>query len=212
MDTTDKLELCSARHYGYRVFQRLMGDKPTPQLFAAIDVELLREAFAIIGVAQDDFALDALVAALAGANEQADQLSSQYARVFVGPAALPAPPWESVYRDHRRMVMTRTTLSVREAYRAQGFIPQRYPHVPDDHLALELDFLAELASGALEACQAGDEQACLRFEAAGHAFACEHLGTWAADFARDVRENADAPFYATAAAALATFVAADVRG
>ena len=212
METNDMMEQLSARRYAYCVFQRLMGDAPAAEVFEAIDAELLRESFSIAGIDEDDPRAVAFFDALAAASADAEGLSGEYARVFVGPAALSAPPWESVYRDHRRMLMTPVTLSVREAFRAQGFIPQRYRHVPDDHVALELDFLAALAGEVLEACKAGDMEACERQVESGTRFASEHLGAWVSDFANDLRKKADAPFYAAAGDMLGAFVEADTAG
>lgn len=209
MENEELMELLSARQYAYSVFQRVLGDVPTAELLDAIDADLLRTAFEIVGVAADDGSVDAFIDAISPACDGIEALASQYARIFVGPGDLPAPPWESVWRDHRRMLMTPTTLSVRDAYRAQGFIPERYPHVPDDHVALELDFLAALSTDALEACHRGDEAEALRLRDAGTRFAAEHLALWAGDFARAVSEKADSPFYTVVTMALAAFVSAD---
>ena len=227
MTTTDTMELLSALHYVYSVFQRIMGDVPTLELFNAIDVPLLSEAFEIVGVSASD--VQPFLDMLADPALDVDTLARDYARIFVGPSALPAPPWESVYRDRKRVVMTATTLAVRDAYRAQGFIPARYPHVPDDHLALELDFMAALAGEALQAAQAEDMPVendasgvvgsdaqgdvdgsrCRELVSVANRFCADHLGVWVADFARDVSERDGSAFYSAAAWALAAFVAAD---
>ncbi|ACV21137.1 uncharacterized component of anaerobic dehydrogenase [Slackia heliotrinireducens DSM 20476] len=116
-----------------------------------------------------------------------------------------------MYRDNKCVVMTATTLGVRNAYKAHGFIPQRYPHVPDDHLALELDFIAALTAEALQACQAGDIDAASKHEADAVQFTHDHLSAWAPFFAEDVRDKGKAPLYATVAQTMAAFVEATVR-
>ncbi len=211
MTTTDHMELLSARWYGYGVFQRIMGDEPTQELIDVIDADVLSEAFSIMGVAEE--CISPLLDQLRDPSLDVDTLSSDYARIFVGPASLPAPPWESVYVDRKRVVMTETTLRVRNAYRAQGFVAKRYPHVPDDHLALELDFMAALAQEALEAAQeeglSGEH--CSTALQASSKFAKEHLNIWIKEFARDVDEKCKAAFYAAASKALAAFVDSDVQ-
>lgn len=153
--------------------------------------------------------LDALVMQLAAAPSNLDAVAGDYARIFVGPAALPAPPWESVYRGKKRMIMTETTLSVREFYRACGYEAKQYRHVPDDHVAIELDFLAALAQETLDACASGDGGAAQRAFDASTSFLDAHLGTWVSEFAADLHERAGSPFYCVVADALATFVACD---
>ena len=210
MPATDTMERLSAKLYAYSVFHRLMGDEPTEELFEAIDVDVLRESFEILGVLPNQD-VEAFLTLLSESDRDFDQLKRQYNRIFVGPAALPAPPWESVYRDNKRVVMTATTLGVRNAYKAHGFIPQRYPHVPDDHLVLELDFIAALTAEALQACQAGDVDAASKHEADAVRFTHDHLSAWAPFFAEDVRDKGKAPLYATVAQAMAAFVEATVR-
>ena len=60
-------------------------------------------------------------------------------RLFVGPAALEAPPFSSVYLDGQSLVMSKTTLDVREMYGALGLESPWKNQLPDDHISLELD-------------------------------------------------------------------------
>lgn len=60
-------------------------------------------------------------------------------RLFVGPAALEAPPFSSVYLDARGLVMGQTTMDVRQMYAALGLESPWKNRLPDDHISLELD-------------------------------------------------------------------------
>jgi len=60
-------------------------------------------------------------------------------RLFVGPAALEAPPFSSVYLDAQRLVMSQTTLDVRGMYASLGLESPWKNSLPDDHISLELD-------------------------------------------------------------------------
>lgn len=60
-------------------------------------------------------------------------------RLFVGPAALQAPPFSSVYLDAQGLVMGQTTLDVREMYATLGLESPWKNLLPDDHISLELD-------------------------------------------------------------------------
>ena len=63
-------------------------------------------------------------------------------KLFVGPAALLAPPYASVYLDGtHRQVMGQTTIRMRELYQVLGLGSPWLNKIPDDHLALELDAL-----------------------------------------------------------------------
>jgi len=65
-------------------------------------------------------------------------------RLFVGPAALEAPPFASVYLDAESLVMGKTTLDVRQMYSALGLESPWKNSVPDDHISLELDAVLAL--------------------------------------------------------------------
>ncbi len=70
-----------------------------------------------------------------------DWLEVEFAfnRLFVGPAALEAPPFSSVYLDAQGLVMGRTTMAVRQMYAALGLESPWKNRLPDDHISLELD-------------------------------------------------------------------------
>lgn len=203
------LDFLAARRFAYTAFQRLLGDRPTLELFNALDIDVLSEALAIVGVADDE--VETLRTLLDGASAKIDALETEYARIFVGPSALPAPPWESVYAGKRRLVMTEDTLAVRNAYRAQGFEPALGRRVPDDHIAIELDFLANLAARALDAAQ--QERIAEHAEAldASEAFLANHLTQWVGDFILDLDAHAESEFYTGIATAVRAFAAADLE-
>jgi TorA maturation chaperone TorD len=67
------------------------------------------------------------------------RLKSEYTALMIGPAKLPAPPWESAYLTRERIIFQESTLKVRRAYQKYQFLPANYPYEADDHLALELD-------------------------------------------------------------------------
>lgn len=100
-----------------------------------------------------------------------------YDRLFVGPEHLPAPPWESVYRSEERLVFNRPTLQVRARYRKEGLAVE-HPGTPDDHIGLELLFMALLAERRAE----GDIGAGL----AQREFLECHLLKWAQSFCSDL--------------------------
>lgn len=60
-------------------------------------------------------------------------------RLFVGPAALEAPPYASAYLEPQALVMGGTTLEVRSMFAAVGLESPWKNTLPDDHISLELD-------------------------------------------------------------------------
>lgn len=59
-------------------------------------------------------------------------------------------PWESVWRDEAKLLFDEKTFQVREWYTRFGLRAPSYNREPDDHLGLELGFLAYLLDLAKE--------------------------------------------------------------
>lgn len=154
-----------------------------------------------------------------------DDLHSEYTRQFIGPASLPAPPWESVFRAQKPVLFQESTLAVRAAYRAAGFKAAGYPHEADDHLATELSFMAALAEqtlaavgatddalaadGAAIAADAAAETSAERFAAlvdAQRRFLDEHLLVWIGEYASRLTDAARPRSVYAAAASVAALV------
>ena len=183
--TMDRLEMHSARRYLYALGQALRGGEPTAERLAAVDDGLVAEAAAVLGL--PDTTASEFVRALAAARADVPEACAAYTTLFIGPAAPKALAWESTYRSLSKALFRQETLEVRNAYRAQGFLPASYPKVADDHIALELGFLAALAGNAAEALQAADEAgAADAVAAASLQFLNDHLLTWIDDYAADL--------------------------
>jgi TorA maturation chaperone TorD len=225
----------AARRYLYALFQSLFGAEPSSEQFQAISLSLVREAFAILGEGDASTAsasgvpdaadtvpvalapasdaptttIDEFLEALSVASSVPEDLNTEYTQLFIGPGKLSAPPWESVYTSGERVIFQRSTLEIRNFYRSQGFIPQLYPKVADDHIALELDFLRLLAERALDAWCEKDKIAYTEALQAGSDFLAEHLLCWIDRFAWDLALSEKSTFYSTLAQTLVTFVNRD---
>lgn len=66
-------------------------------------------------------------------------------RLFVGPRALLAPPYASIYLDNdSSRIMNESTLQIRQFYALLGLVSPWINKIPDDHIALELDALWQI--------------------------------------------------------------------
>jgi TorA maturation chaperone TorD len=122
-------------------------------------------------------------------------LQADYMRLFVGTTQVLAAPWESVYFSRERLVFQQQTLAVRSWYRRFGLEVEKLNQEPDDHIGLQLSFLAHLAGQALQALEAGEEGQLNLLLAAQHDFLKEHLFKWEGDWYALVLEHARTPFY-----------------
>ena len=124
-----------------------------------------------------------------------ERLRWDYTRLFVGPGKVPAPPWESIYRDVEHLHFSEETLDVRNAFCKYDLIPRDFGHEPDDHIGLELDFLHKLSEMASRKAESADEKGLAEILADQKAFLDEHLLKWVPDWTRDVVKSAETDFY-----------------
>ena len=107
-----------------------------------------------------------------------ENLREEYTRLFVGPVVPASLPWESIYLTDAGLLFTERTLLVRSYYKAFGFLPKAYQQVPDDSLALELGFLAELAKESLHAWKQGNTPLLDKLLTGTYHFLCMHPLKW----------------------------------
>jgi TorA maturation chaperone TorD len=103
--------------------------------------------------------------------------------------------WESVYLTESHLVFQEQTLQVREWYRRFGLQMERLHREPDDHIGLELSFIAHLASRAVQAIDEVDEASLDSLLQAQREFLSEHLLRWGPAWAKLVKKHAQTDFY-----------------
>lgn len=187
MLTQEKKELYEVilanRRFLYALFHKTFGREPDHAFLDILSSESVQEAFRLFSEEPGDDMEKAcsFLCRLKDKYEDQDFLEKirrEYMRLFVGPEKLIAPPWESVYRSKQGLLFQESTLTIREIYHSQGFLPQGYPHVADDSLALELDFMSRMAERSLQALKEerlDDLSACLSVQ---ESFLRVHLLFW----------------------------------
>lgn len=116
-------------------------------------------------------------------------------RLFVGFGRVLAPVWESVHFTEERLVFQESTLDVRRWYQRFGLEPENLHKEPDDHIALEMAFIAHLANLAVQALDIGDHEQCEKLLQAQRDFCSTHLIRWAPLWSQQVLENTKTDFY-----------------
>ncbi|MDM3777405.1 Tat proofreading chaperone DmsD [Proteus mirabilis] len=82
---------------------------------------------------------------LAQTTYQDETLAQAYQRLFIGPYALPAPPWGSVYLDHENVLFGDSTLDLREWMLENGIDIALTQNEPEDHFGLMVMMVAWVA-------------------------------------------------------------------
>jgi len=142
-------------------------------------------------------------------HEGFEELAIDHARLFVGPFALLAPPYGSVYLEGERRLMGDSTLAVGECYGEVGLeVAPGFNGTPD-HIAVELEFMHFLVVKELDALAGGRLDRAQNFRQKQRVFLERHLDAWVPDFSRSVEEQAQTRFYRSLAAATRLFIESD---
>ncbi len=190
------------RGYGYDVLKKLFYVEPAKQLIQSLrdnkifDNFPFRESKNLIDTGIN--IINKFFADKKDDNEMISEIRWDFTQLFVGPYALPAPPWESVYRSNEHLLYQDTAFEVRRDYLKYNFIPKNYPHEADDNIGFELDFMLQLST----------DKSALRDS---RKFLQEHLTKWIPDFSRDVQKYALTEFYRGAAIILKGFIFEDLN-
>ena len=110
------------------------------------------------------------------------EMMYEFNRLFVGPDAPKAPPYEACYRNPERTLMQEETLRVRAFYRKAGLEIKNLNTQPDDFIAFELEFLlGMLEDGSAEKKEYARD------------FLRDHLLVWTTDHVKEIRDNTKQP-------------------
>jgi TorA maturation chaperone TorD len=198
MDSETTLIALVNRQFVYELLARAYAAEPDASFLQILDAEHTRQELGLIAHESTESilaALDAVLETLEAGNAL-PHITQDYTRIFIGPGTLKADPWESIHLSDVRALFQQELLPIREAYRAAGFLPARYPHVQDDFIGLELDFLAKLAGAAKDAWTNGDQAAMSERLEQSKAFLDEHLLQWIDSLAAAIEREYGDGFYA----------------
>lgn len=117
-------------------------------------------------------------------------------RLFVGPMAVPAPPYASAWLETDPRLMGESTMDVRDLYHALGYAVPDEGTTPDDHLSFELDAaLALLALRDAPHTSTADarEERGLAVDEAWCWLVAEHMEAWVPRFVQRALAEPDVP-------------------
>ncbi|MFA5535924.1 MAG: molecular chaperone TorD family protein [Bacillota bacterium] len=123
--------------------------------------------------------------------EVIEEVMVEYTSLFLGPGRPKAPLWESVYRTPEGVIFGPSTYAVREAMQQDGFETRGKNRQPEDHLGLELMFLAAVSEKIADS-QVGSRYLIIQKQI--H-FIDEHLLSWINQLSKDANLHGDIGFY-----------------
>lgn len=135
-----------------------------------------------------------------------EDLLVEYARLFVGPSVLLAPPYGSLYLEEGGKVMGETTVKVLEVYKVEGLsLDEHFKNLPD-HIAAELEFMFYLAFNEVEALENNNIEKAVYFLNKQRSFKQTFLGRWAVPFCEKIKQGTENEFYNALADCLAVYI------
>lgn len=130
-------------------------------------------------------------------DQQWQEAEYDFNRLFVGPAALQAPPYSSVYLGDEPLIMGATTLHVRELMESLGLTVSREDNIPDDHISYELELAVLLFINA---------RSTPGFAPLLQRFVSQHLTLWVPMFIEKITNNASSAVMKMAALELSHWI------
>jgi TorA maturation chaperone TorD len=121
------------------------------------------------------------------------KLAADYARLFLSLNKAPPHPSESVYREGTIMQYSRD--EVLKTYWSFGVSSKKEFTEPEDHIAIELSFMAFLCEKAALALKGKDVEKAGKYLEAQGDFLEKHLGKWMPKLVEDILANGRTPFY-----------------
>ena len=150
-----------------------------------------------------DNGLHKTVSAVKGNNghldKYAEELAIEFARLFIGPKNPPAIPYASFYLSESKSMMSEVTIDVRKMYLDAGMAVKELYSFPDDHIAIELEFLQSLTERIIELFEKGNREEASTLYGMREDFLKDHFSKWIVSFADNVIASTDEDFYRGAA-------------
>jgi anaerobic sulfite reductase subunit A len=155
---------------------------PLPEELLPLNTDL-REGFSLIKKFEGDFK--------GSADELYENLQEEYTRLFIGPSEDAILPYESSYME--KNFTGKVVIKAKENYRKAGIEKVEECNEPEDHVALELDFMAYLCKGMTEKLRG--EEKIKRELVIQREFLDGCLAKWVPQFCEDIIKSPNSDFY-----------------
>lgn len=192
MDVTEILrDRCSSYQFLARIYRQ------------EVSLVLLQELAAVKGFGQAEGAgegeqlLGRFIASLASRplDRVQQELAVDYAALFLNAGEHPVAPYESVYTSPEHLVMQQARDEVVREYESEGLARLESFNEPEDHIALELEFMAHLCHRTEQLLEAGESQSAAQCVEKQAQFLTQHLAVWVPQLCEQVRQAHPGDFY-----------------
>lgn len=146
-----------------------------------------------------------------GADKEAviGDLARQYAFLFLGVGSENVALCESAYRNEGGLLFQNAYFDILEKYREVGLGKREDFPEPEDHLSLELAYMAHLSHRIISSIETGKEEEAGKYYQYQGSFLKDHLLSWIPQFAKSLSEISPSPFYKALAYLLEGYIKID---
>ena len=123
------------------------------------------------------------------------ELAVEYANLFLGVKGKPSHPSESVYRSEDQTLYQEPRDKVLRAYWNAGVDKVKEYTEPEDHIAIELQFMEYLCRKTVEALEKNEKEEANRCLQVQKEFIDDHLSSWVPRLTKDISEGTEVDFY-----------------
>lgn len=177
-----------------------------PQKETFIQEELFKNLEGLLRPISLDAAAHASAMEKAFLKYSEEDLLVTYAKLFVGPNELLAPPYGSVYLDGEKTVMGDSTMETIKMYAEQGLsTDSKFGNLPD-HITVELEFMYYLIFKETEALEKSQWDTALDYMKTQGLLFDDFLRKWVNPFCDKIKQGADNEFYTSLADCVSAFI------
>lgn len=138
-----------------------------------------------------------------------EELDIDFARIFLGLGPLAAFPYESIYKSRLGLLMQEPFDEARTFYSKAGIKKNPNLKEPEDHIGIELAFMANLSNKAGMALKEDKKEEAFLYLEMQKEFLQGHLSSWIPSLCKDILIAAQTEFYKTLANLLNSWISSD---
>ena len=155
--------------------------------------------------------LDSFCSEVRGADEAVvlGDLARHYAFLFLGVGSENVALCESAYRNEGGLLFQNAYFGILVKYREVGLGKREDFSEPEDHLSLELAYLAHLSRRTISSIETGNEEEAKKYCQYQKNFLKDHLLPWIPQFAKSLLEISPSKFYKALAYLLEGYIQID---
>jgi TorA maturation chaperone TorD len=136
-------------------------------------------------------------------------LAAEYASLFLGVGPKPVHLVESVYLSKDHLLYQQPYHEIIQAYRSLGYEKEKGFHEPEDHVAVEFDFMANLCRWTSKTLNDGEVEKAIAYLNLQKELLRDHLNQWVPLLCQELEKAASSPFYKALAQLTNGFTALD---